>query len=216
MVDGWILGRCPERICDLRLGEEFLNNRGRCLSLHGFVSDAGKLERDEEGFCFYHFTREDRLEKVLAEGLSAHRTIGYLPAGQTIAEGFLVPLPIWLQGSPYFGDLGFELFEKYVGKVLLRIRLPLDIENVYIADYAHMLEVKHETRRGSAPLGLGYDASSGKECNLAYYYSYVKLMEYKDSYLCPVAQFIREGSGVVIPSGCIEVCECQPFVEGCG
>jgi len=62
-------------------------------------------------------------------------------------EGFLEPLPKWCKNNVYFGNLGMDLVQNYIGNVLLRVEVPFDFRNIYIADYAHILECMYSDSR---------------------------------------------------------------------
>ncbi|MFU1796478.1 hypothetical protein ACM1RC_21645 [Paenibacillus azoreducens] len=204
----------------MRLGDIFLNSRGRSLSDYGYKPDPGGTELTHSGkIAFYHYTREDRVEQILSAngGLFAGRPVDVCPnppeefTGSFLAEGFLEPLPLWLTCSPYFGDLGIEMVKKYIGNVLLRIEVPYNYKGLFIADYAHVLEGKHLNERGSTPLNLGYDCSTGREVTQAYVNSYVSANQYKNNYIAPVMQAIRKGQGIVIPVEYITLATEQPL-----
>jgi hypothetical protein len=65
------------------------------------------------------------------------------------------------------------MVRKYIGNILLRVELPSSFQGLFVADYAHVLEEKHFSARGSTPLNLGYDCSSGRETTQAYVNSYI-------------------------------------------
>lgn len=204
----------------MRLGEIFLNNRGLSLGDYCFESDSGRVEHTGSGnIVFYHYTREERMEQILSpnSGLYARLRVDICPhppeefIGCFMAEGFLEPLPDWLTNSPYFGDLGIEMVKRYIGNVLLRVEVPNSYEGLFIADYAHNLEANHLSLRGSAPLNLGYDYSTGKEVTQAYVNSYVPVTKYKNDHIAPVMQAIRKGQGIVFPVECITLALEQPL-----
>ena len=113
--------------------------------------------------------------------------------------------------SPYFGDLGYEMLKKYVGDLLLRVEAPRDFPGLYVADYGHMLERKHLTRRGRLVLDLGYDTATGHEVVRSGTNSYVPAVEYRGGHLAPVVKATRRGQGIVVPAEYIEVCDVQPL-----
>jgi hypothetical protein len=202
------------RPCDV-----FLQERGELLGQHGYRPDSSLVERITSDFMFYHYTRPDRLEHIFApgSGLFARRPVacptpppefvdGYL------VEGFLEPLPIWLTQSPYFGDLGFALLRDYIGDILLRIEVPHTFPGLYVADYAHLLECKHLTRRGRSPLGLGYTCVTGHESTQAYVHSYIPAHAYTGGHIAPVAQFVRKGPGIAVPAQYIQIADQQPLI----
>ena len=138
----------------MRPCELFLRERGVLLGDHGFTTDPGRLKTTDSTIVFYHYTRPEKVDRVLEEGsglwarlpvISEHQDL----AGLHLAEGLLEPLPKWLTDSPYFGDLGYEMLKKYVGDLLLRVEVPRDFPGLYVADFGHMLERKHLIRRGS-------------------------------------------------------------------
>jgi hypothetical protein len=128
-----------------------------------------------------------------------------------MVEGLLSPLPQWLTASPYFGDLGIEMFRLYIGSVLLRIEVPLTFQDLYIADYAHILECKHFKHRGIAPLNLGYDCRTGHEVTRAYVHSYIRALDYVGGHVAPVVQAVRKDTGIAIPCKYIHIAELQPM-----
>lgn len=122
-----------------------------------------------------------------------------------LSEGFLEPFPKWLTDSPYFGDVGMEMVKRYIGNVLLRIEVPNDFPGLFVADYAHCLECKHLDLRGTAPLQLGYDCSTGHQVMQAYVHSYVEASEYERGHLAPLMQCVRKEQGIVIPNKYITI-----------
>lgn len=204
----------------MRLGEHFLQQKGVSLSQFGCKPDPGRVEFTGSGnIVFYHYTKEEHLERILSpdSGLYAWRQVDVCPnppeelTGCFLTEGFLEPLPMWLTDCPYFGDLGIEMVKQYIGNILLRIELPRNDQGLYVADYAHVLEEKHFTLRGTAPLQLGYDFSTGKEITQAYVHSYIPATQYESVHVSPVMQAVRKGAGVVIPSDYIRLSEEQPL-----
>ncbi|MBP1993056.1 hypothetical protein J2Z66_004673 [Paenibacillus eucommiae] len=205
---------------EMRLGENFLNNRSLSLCDYGYEPDPGCIEHTDNGnIVFYHYTREDRLEQIfsLNSGLFARLPVDVCPnppnefIGCFMVEGLLEPLPTWLTNCPYFGDLGIEMMRRYVGNVLLRIEVPSTYEGLFTADYAHIMEAKHLEFKGSSPLNLGYDCSTGKEVTQAYVNSYVSADKYKNRHIAPVMQAARKEQGIVIPRDYISVALKQPL-----
>lgn len=204
----------------MRPCEIFLEAREELLGDHGYEPDPGRVEQTARGLAFYHYTRPERLDEILAPdgGLWARLPIacpdppeefvGYHKLG-----GFLEPLPTWLVASPYFGDLGLELTKQYVGDLLLRIEVPRDLPGLFVADFAHDMECKHLTRRGTAPLGLGYDCATGHEVTQAYVHSYVPATEYQGGHVAPIMEAVRKGEGIVIPQHYISVAHQQPLAQ---
>ena len=200
----------------MRPCEVFLRERGVLLGDHGFTPDPGRLETTDSTIVFYHYTRAEKVETVLEAGsglwarlrvLSEHPDL----AGLHLAEGLLEPLPKWMTDSPYFGDLGYEMLKKYVGDLLLRVEVPRDFPGLYVADYGHMLELKHLTRRGRLVLDLGYDTTTGHEVGRSGTNSYVPAAEYRGGHLAPEVKAARRGQGIVVPAEYIEVCDVQPL-----
>jgi hypothetical protein len=189
---------------DLR--ERLLAERGILLGALGWTPDPGRVQRAGQHIRLYHYTRPDAVQSVLRPdgGLIARRPVVWdLPpslVGGFVVEGFLEPLPAWLQSSPYFGALGWGLFRQHVGDVLLRIEVPADFPGMYVADYAHMLECKHASQRGRPALGLGYDCSDGRDCTRAYVNSFVPIGAYTGGHLAPVVQIVRQGPGLALPA----------------
>ena len=200
-----------------RFADEFINNRGVLLRDKGFQTDKQEIEHTQNSnIVFYHYTREDHLEQVLSNGLFAYRpvTCPKLPedfVGFYLVEGFLEPLPKWLTESVYFGNLGIDMVREYIGNVLLRIEIPVDFQNVYIADYAHILECKHLDARGTSPLELGYKCNTGHETTQAYINSYVSIESYKGGHIAPVVQILRKDKGITVPSKYIKISNIQPL-----
>jgi len=206
----------------LRLGEIFLRDRQKTFKDLNFVTDADKaiinLNRE---FTFYHYTYEDRLPLILKEnsGLWARREVACPEPPDELrdfhlVEGFLSPLPHWLSTSSYYGALGLNLVKRYIGDILLEIRIPVDQFPVYIADYAHVLECKlteYDFGLDSKGLGLGYDCSNGKECTQAYVNSYLPIHDYAGQHHAPIVQVVRRGEGIAVPSRFIKVCDVQPL-----
>jgi hypothetical protein len=214
---GFIFSRGCEWV---RVGERFLRNKGLYLGDHGYSPDVGTIHSSNEGIIrFYHYTREERLESIFDKdsGLFARLKVDVCPTppeefiGCFMVEGFLEPLPKWLTDSPYFGDLGIEMVRKYIGNVLLEINVPNEFMELYVADYAHNLEAKHFSIRGSMPLNLGYDCSTGKEVTQAYVNSYIPVQEYQNRHIAPVMQALRKGQGIAIPREYIGIASQQPL-----
>lgn len=200
----------------MRRCETFLRELGVLLGDHGFTPDPGRVETTGSTIVFYHYTRPEKAEKVLEEGsglwarlrvISEHQDL----EGLHLAEGLLEPLPKWMTDSPYFGDLGFEMLKKYVGDLLLRVEVPREFPGLYVADFAHTLELKHLNRRGRLVLDLGYDTATGHEAVRAETNSYVPAASYSGGHLAPEVKATREGQGIVVPSEHIEVCDVQPL-----
>ncbi len=186
------------------------------LGDHGFAPDPGRLEATDSTIVFYHYTREERVEKVLETGSGLWARLPVVsPAPELeeshFAEGLLEPLPLWLTESPYFGDLGFEMLKKYAGDLLLRVEAPRDFPGLYVADFGHMLELKHLSRRGRLVLHVGYDTTTGKEVVRSHTNSYVPAAEYRGGHLAPEVKATRLGQGLVVPAEYIEVCDVQPL-----
>lgn len=202
------------RPCDI-----FLNQRGNLLGNHGFVPDAGCLERTASGnIVIYHYSRSNHIENILSAdgGLNARLNVVHCEVapefeGCFLAEALLEPLPSWICDSPYFGDLGMEMMKAYVGNTLLRIELPPDFPNLFIADTAHNFDCKHLRRKGTSALHLGYDCSSGQEVCKAEINSYVPLLQYHGGHVAPNVKIIRYGEGIVVPSRYITINKIQPL-----
>ena len=108
-----------------------MRQRGVLLADHGFIPDPGRIEVTDSTVVFYHYTRDERAERVLEAGggLWARLPVVLAPPGLEgcyLVEGLLEPLPLWMTGSPYFGDLGFEMLREFVGDLLLRVEVPRD------------------------------------------------------------------------------------------
>lgn len=201
----------------IRLADELMNNRGVLLKDKGYQTDVQEIEYAKNGnLVFYHFTRHEKVEQVLKNGLYAFRPVACPNPPKEfnenfLAEGFLEPVPKWLNNNYYYGDLGMEMVRKYIGDILLRMEIPVSFPSVYIADYAHILECKHLDAKGSSPLNLGYKCDTGFECTQGYVNSYVPVQSYQGGHIAPIVQFLRKGEGITIPSNDIEVAEIQPF-----
>ncbi|MGM1047002.1 MAG: hypothetical protein ACQEXX_12760 [Bacillota bacterium] len=202
-----------------RLGESFIDNEGLLLREFGFKSDKGTIELDSATFMtFYHYTHEDKLDQIFSphSGLLARRPVTCPNVPERfkdcfLTEGFLERLPNWVTNCPYFSDLGYELMRKYIGNTLLEIKLPVGDFNIYIADYAHVLECKSADIRGKTELNLEYDCSSGIEVTQAYVNSYIPEKEYNSGHVAPIVQVLRKGEGIVVPSKYISVSKVQPL-----
>ena len=195
----------------------FLRSRGQLLGHHGFDADPGRVELTPKGIVFYHYTRKQRLDVVLSEGLVARLPVVMPPKnliGHYLVEALLEPLPQWMTESPYFGDLGFQMLKQYVGDVLLRIEVPRDFPGLYVADYAHMLESKYFTRTRRPALNLGYtDLKTGKQVCRADANSYIPALLYQGGHVAPEMKVTREGQGIAVPPECISVSEVQPLLK---
>ena len=193
-----------------------MRQRGALLADHGFTPDPGRIEVTDSTVVFYHYTREERMERVLepGEGLRARLPVVLAPPdleGCYLVEGLLEPLPMWMTGSPYFGDLGFEMLRELVGDLLLRVELPRDFPGLYVADYAHALEGKHVARRGRPALDLGYDTSTGREMVRSEANSYIPASQYRGGHVAPSLKVTRRGEGLAVPSRYIAVSDIQPL-----
>lgn len=195
-----------------------LNNERRGNhSVGAYESKIGEDATDSSNSCllFYHYTREESLEKIYADngGLYAYRPVAcpHLPKEYDdyfLIEGFLEPLPNWLVDCPYFKNAGMELMRKYIGDVLLKIEIPEDLIDIFIADYARILECK----AANSPLGLGYHCINGLEATQAYVNSYIRVQDYKGGHISPVVQMVRQGKGMTIPKKYISISENQPLL----
>ena len=201
------------RLCDV-----FMRHRGVLLGDYGFTPDPGRVERTDSTVVLYHYTREERVERVLGPGggLRARLRVVAAPPGlegHHLVEGLLEPLPLWMTASPYFGDLGFEMLREFVGDLLLRVELPRDFPGVYVADYAHALEGKHVSRRGRPALGLGYDTDTGREVCRSEANSYIRVAEYRGGHVAPSVKMTRRGEGLAVPAQYIAISDVQPLRE---
>jgi len=204
---------------DSWLAKRLLNEKGLLLGTLGFTADPGTVERSGSGnIVLYHYTRPENQERILSQegGLWARLPVVNDDSqpefdNHYLVEAFLEPLPSWTTDSPYFGDLGREMMQSYIGTLLLRIELPEDYPGLYVADYAHVLEGKHIQRRGRAALRLDYDHRTGQHACRADVNSYISLLTYKGGHLAPNAKIVRAGEGIAVPSAYITVCSSQPF-----
>ena len=189
---------------------------GCLLADHGFTPDPGRIEVTDSTVVFYHYTRDERAERVLEAGggLWARLPVVLAPPdleGHYLVEGLLEPLPLWMTGSPYFGDLGYEMLREFVGDLLLRVELPRDFPGLYVADYAHVLERKHVSRRGRPALDLGYYTSTGREMCRSEASSYIPAAQYRGGHLAPSVKMTRRGEGLAVPANYIAVSDVQPL-----
>ncbi len=216
-----VTGNVTARPCDL-----YLENRGILLGENGYTPDPGQVERtpDGGGIVFYHYTRPERLDQILADGsglwarllvVGSKRLVPELTGCHTV-QGLLEPLPRWFHQCPYFSDLGGEMVNDYVGGLLLRITVPSDFPGLYVADCAHGFECKHLARRGHTVLGLGYDCRTGHEVSQALVNSYVPIQEYRGGHITPIVEMTRRGEGIVIPRDYISIADVQPRASGKG
>ena len=199
----------------MQLHKVFLRSRGQLLEDHGFEADPGRVELTSKGIVFYHYTRKQRIDDVISEGLVARLPVVLPPSelvGHHLVEALLEPLPQWTTESPYFGDLGFQMLRQYVGDVLLRIEVPRDFPGLYVADYAHVLEGMYFRRTGRPGLNLGYtDLETGKQVVRADANSYIPALLYKGGHVAPEMKVTREGQGIAVPPEYISVSEVQPL-----
>ncbi|MFW5437158.1 hypothetical protein [Paenibacillus apiarius] len=198
------------------VGRPFLEKEGLLLSEYGFTPDEGYAKLASGTVTYYHYTHADRPDEIFSpdSGLLASRPIACpnIPEqfkDRYVTEGFLEPLPNWLKNCTYFGDLGYELMRRYIGNVLLEIKLPVREYDVHIADYAHVMECK--SIEGTPALQFGYDCNSGSEVTQAYVHSFIPVVKYKRGHVAPVVQVLRLGEGVAVPNRYIEVSKLQPF-----
>jgi hypothetical protein len=204
----------------LRPCDVFLQQQGLLLGEHGFVPDPGRVEHTQDfKLVFYHYSRSEALSSIFAPGsglLAQLPVVSDKPGphfeGYFLIEGLLEPLPLWLTESPYFGNLGLEMIRTYVGNVLLRIELPEDFPNLYVADAAHNFECKHILRRGKPALNLNYDCNTGREVCTAEVNSYIPLTQYRGGHVAPNVKALRQGEGIVIPQEFISISTVQPLV----
>jgi hypothetical protein len=202
-----------------RPGEVFLRSPGHLLGEYGFIADPGNIQYTSNGdVVLYHYTRSERLNKVLHDGLRAQLPIvsaDNVPAlcGRYLVEALLEPLPKWLTNSPYFGNLGLELMRAHVGNILLQITLPSAFSDIYVADSAHNFECKYQNRRGQSVLKLGYDCQTGQEVCQAEVNSYIPLGSYRGGHVAPNAKITRQGAGIAVPPQYISVCDRQPLAQ---
>lgn len=198
----------------MRKCEPFIHQKGLYLGVLGYKADKTEIQYGSEGnLIFYHYTYKEHLNKIFAKnsGLYAYRpvTCPKVPTylrNHFLIEGFLSPTPNWLTNNEYFGNLGKDLMEQFVGNIILQIEIPKGFSSIYIADYAHILECKFIDKKEGSSLNLGYDCSSGKEVTQAYVHSYIPADNYKGGHIAPVVQLTREGSGIIIPNKYISVC----------
>lgn len=187
------------------------SNREHCLSGarlllagFGYQADPARVERVDGRIRFYHYTHAEYLDAILSSGggLRPRRTAPCVPGSTPlfVLEGLLNPWPAWMSSNPYFGDLGAEMFAQYVGEIPLAVTIPESFPNIWVADGAHLFECKHATRRGSAPLGLGYDCSNGQDAVKAFGLSQIPIAEYVGGHIAPVVQVYSPASDIAIPA----------------
>lgn len=200
--------------------EVFLESRGCLLREHGFIADPGYVRYTPNNHVvLYHYTRLEHLDKVLCSGLRARLPVVMaedIPnlCGRYLVEAFLEPLPQWITSSPYFGNLGLELMNAYVGNILLQITLPTTFfDELYVADAAHNFECKHQIRCGQSALKLGYDCKTGREVCRAETNSYIPITSYQGDHVAPNAKITRHGAGIAVPPQYISVCNVQPLAQ---
>lgn len=191
------------------------------LSSISYTPDPGLIEYTNNGnIVLYHYTYEDRLDQIFAEngGLLARLKVDNNPeppeefVGCYKVETFLEPLPKYFTSCPYFGNFGLEMVRKFIGNYLLRIELPTNYINVYIADYAHIFECKHQSIKGETRLNLGYNCNNGKEATQAFINSFIEFSQYGGVHIAPAAQLIQKGKGIIIPNEFISISSVQPFL----
>ncbi|MFD3445962.1 hypothetical protein ACFDTO_15320 [Microbacteriaceae bacterium 4G12] len=190
----------------MRKCEPFIQQTGIYLRSLGFKTDTAEIQYGSEGnLVFYHYTYKEHLNEIFKEsgGLYAYRPVAcpkvppYLQ-NHFLTEGFLSPIPNWATNNEYFGDLGRELIEQFIGDTILRVEVPKTFSSIYIADYAHILECKSLNK--SSPLNLGYDCSSGTEVTQAYVNSYIPARNYKGGHIAPIVQLTRKNPGIIVPN----------------
>jgi hypothetical protein len=187
-----------------RLADRFLTETGVTLGDLGYRTDPTRVERTSAGIRFYHYTHPRHLPAILSEdgGLRAFRTTPYPPDPGLpyVLEGLLSLAPPWMTGDTQFGDFGKVLFQEYVGSIPLAVTLPEGFPGLWIFDYAFAMECKYFTRHGRAPLGLGFDCTTGRECVLAMAHSRIPLAMYRGGHIAPIVECFAATTAVAIPS----------------
>lgn len=102
--------------------------------------------------------------------------------------------------NDYFGKLGMQLFNQYVGRVPLVVTIPTNFPNIWVADYAPAMECKYFARYGEMPLGLGYDCSSGHDAIHAMARSRIPMDQYQGGHIAPIVEVFASSSEIIIPS----------------
>jgi len=200
----------------LRLGQTFLDNRKKSLKELNYITDQAKVNiNSDKYFTFYHYTHEDKINAIMAEGLWAYREVACPTPpeelkGCYLVEGFVEPLPSWLTTSVYLNNLGIELTNKHIGCILLEVSVSISQFKIYIADYSHILDCKMVEENKGPGIGFGYDCSNGRECTQAYVHSYLEINEYVNQHHAPLVQVVRQGSGLLIPNKFIKKSAIQP------
>lgn len=83
--------------------------------------------------------------------------------------------------------------------------MPLTSNNIYVADYAHILESKHNDHRNRYPLNLCYNCENGHEATQAYVHSYIRINVYARNHISPVVQVLRVCKGLTVPTAHIKI-----------
>jgi hypothetical protein len=166
---------------------------------------------------FYHYSRQANYGSICKPGSGLYASLPVVGTdsrpylqGHFLVEALLDPYPQWLDRSPYYGDLGSELLDAYTGDLLLEISIPKNACQIYVADYAHILECKSLSRMGIAPLNLGYNCINGKEVVVADVNSYVEIGKYRGDHVAPVVKIVRKGEGIADKSEWIAIANDQP------
>ena len=181
----------------------FLNYRRLSFRDAGLIADSGLPQIFSDYIEFYHFTHESLIPQIKAEGLRAFRSRNCrdMPEefkGKYVLEGFLENSPNWLANSPYFNDMGLRLVTEHIGKIPLKVRLPVSFKSkCYVADYAHMMDIRHFHECGNFSLGFEYSRKNPNDIHLAYLNSYIEIDKYNGGHICPVFQVLVDTPSVV-------------------
>lgn len=166
---------------------------------------------------YYHYTHENNLPSLVRQGLYAFRLIEanmfHCLHHRFRTEGFLSIWPEWWCENRYFGSLAKARVDGNIGRLLLRIDIPVHSFEIYIADFVHILELREFQRSGKVTLNLGYDLSNEVDAKQGFYSSYIPVNDYAGQHIAPVVQVILDPPKRYIEPQYVQVSHDQPRLK---